>query len=108
MTGFIQIIEFSTSRIDEMHALQDRWRDTHPDMGPTRITVAADRERPGTYLTIVEFDSYDEAMRNNEHPLTAQFAAEMQALADAPPTFRNLDVERVEIRMDRRSPAGAT
>ena len=105
MAGFVQIVEFTTSRIDEMRALQEKWRDEHPDMGPTRVMVTADRDRPDTYLTIVEFDSYEEAMRNNDDPLTAQFAEQMQALADGPPTFRNLDVEMTEVRLDQRTTA---
>ncbi|MFP5218138.1 MAG: hypothetical protein ACLGIG_00160 [Actinomycetes bacterium] len=107
MAGFVQIIEYTTSRIDEMRALQEKWRDEHPDMGPTRITVTADRDRPRTYLTIVEFESYEEAMRNNDDPLTAQFAEQMRALTDGPPTFRNLDVEMTEIRMDLEKRARA-
>ena len=46
-------------------------------------------------MTIVEFPSYEEAMKNNELPETAAVAA-MQKLADGPPTFYNLDLERVE------------
>ena len=107
MAGFVQIIEYTSSRIAEMHKLQDEWRDAHPDMGPVRIQVCADRDRPGTYLTIVEFASYEEAMRNNDDPLTQQFAEKMQALADGPPRFINLDVERVEVRMDQRTPQQA-
>jgi hypothetical protein len=105
MAGFVQIIEFTTSRVDEMRALNDKWRDEHPDVGPLRITMTADRDRPNTYLSIVEFSSYEDAMRNNDDPLTQEFAAQMQALADGPPTFRNLDVELTEIRMDQ--PAAA-
>lgn len=107
MAGFVQIIEYTTSRIDEMRALNDKWRDEHPEMGPVRITVTADRDRPNTYLSIVEFASYEEAMRNNDDPLTAQFAEQMQALADGPPTFRNLDVVMSEIRMDQQQKAKA-
>lgn len=108
MTGFVQIIEFTTSRIDEMRALNEKWRDEHPAMGPTRIVLAADRDRPNTYLSIVEFSSFEEAMRNNDDPLTQQFAEQMQALADGPPTFRNLDVELTEIRMDSQRTAATT
>ena len=50
------------------------------------------RERPGTYLTIVEFESYDSAMENSNRPETSDFAAKMAALCDGPPVFRNLDV----------------
>ena len=98
MTGFVQVIEFQTSRLDEIKAMNDEWRQTHPDIGPLRITVTADRSRPGTYLSIVEFASYEEAMRNSEDPQTGEWAALMQALCDGPPTFRDLDVVMQEQR----------
>ncbi|XTR51385.1 hypothetical protein ACOM2C_14390 [Pseudarthrobacter sp. So.54] len=59
-----------------------------------RILAAADRDRPGTYLTVVEFDSYESAMENSARPETSDFAARMAALCDGPPVFRNLDVMR--------------
>lgn len=94
MTGFVQIIEWQSSRIDEVRALGESRR---ADMegtgdGPSRITVTADRKRPNHYLTIVEFSSYEQAMRNSEHPRTQEFAARMAELCDGPPTFYDLDV----------------
>ena len=101
MAGFIQIIEYQSSRADEMRALNDTWRAEHPDMGPVRVTVTEDSERRGTYLSIVEFASKEEAMRNNDEPLTQEFARRMQALADGPPSFRNLEVVMSEVRLDQ-------
>lgn len=98
MGGFVQIIELKSSRIDEMTKLNDEWRERFPEMGPTRILVAADRDNANTLVTVVEFESYEAAMRNSEDPATAEFAERMGALCDAPPTFRNLDVMRVESR----------
>ena len=98
MSGFAQLIEWKTSRIDEVQKLDDEWRDRFPTGGPTRIVVCADRENEGSYLTFVEFASYEEAMQNNDDPATAEFAERMQALADGPPTFHNLDIVRVETR----------
>lgn len=107
MAGFVQIIEYSTSRMEEVRALDAQWRQAHPDMGPTRITVAEDRDRRGTFLAIVEFASYEEAMRNNDDPKTAEFAARMRELADGPPVFRNLDVVTAEVRIDLADRASA-
>jgi hypothetical protein len=45
---------------------------------------------------IVEFPSYEEAMKNNDLPATATIAAGMAALADQPPTFRNLNLIRTD------------
>lgn len=107
MAGFIQIIEYQGARIDEMRALNDEWRGEHPDRGPVRVTVTEDVDRRGTYLSIIEFASTEEAMRNNEDPLTQEFAARMQALADGPPTFRNLEVVMSEVRLDTGARAKA-
>lgn len=57
-----------------------------------------DRNDADRYLNIVYFDSYEEAMRNSEHPVTQEFAAKLAALVDGAPTFSNLDVvEEVEL-----------
>ena len=93
MVRFVQIIEFQTARIEEIEALGQPSR-TEGSTAPTfrRILATADRDRPGTYFTIVEFDSYDSAMENSNRPETSDFAARMAALCAGPPVFRNLDV----------------
>lgn len=98
MPGFIQIIEWSSARIDEVEQLNERWRERFPEMGPSRIVVCADRDRENAYVTVVEFDSYEAAMKNSADPATSEFAEQMAKLCDAPPTFRNLDVKNVEDR----------
>ena len=98
MGGFIQIIEIQTSRFDEVEALGKEIRgrlDDGSSSSPLRGTITADRDRPGVYLNIVEFDSYDAAMENSNRPETGEFAARLAKLCDAPPTFRNLDVSEV-------------
>ena len=54
--------------------------------------ITKDRDRPDTYLLIVEFPSQEEAMRNNDLPETGQIAEGMMKLAKRPADFRNLDV----------------
>lgn len=96
MAGFIQIIEFTTTRIDEVKALSDDYRATRVADGdgtpPVRGTVVADRDRPNTYLNIVEFASYEDAMANSNDPRTSEFAEQMMKLCDGPPSFYNTDV----------------
>ncbi|WP_456843753.1 putative quinol monooxygenase [Cellulomonas sp. P5_C6] len=95
MTQFVQIIDFRTSRIDEVQALGDAYRAARAAEGGTavvRAVVTADRDDPGRYLNIIEFDSYEAAMENSARPDTDAFAAQMAALCDGPPTFLNLDV----------------
>lgn len=98
MAGFVQLIQWKTSRIDDVEKLNTEWRQRFPEMGPTRILVGADREDEGSYVTVVEFASYDEAMRNSADPATSEFAERMAALCDGPATFHNLDVIHSEER----------
>jgi hypothetical protein len=73
--AFVQIIEITTAQ---------------------RGTFTQDRDRPDTYVQIVEFPSYEDAMANSELPETAVFAERLAALCDQPMAFRNLDVRSVE------------
>jgi quinol monooxygenase YgiN len=93
MAGFLQIIEFQTSRHDEVEAVLQEFRSSTADK---RTSIGAyecsDRDQPNTYITIVEFPSYEAAMQNSQLPETAQFAEQMAKLCDGPPAFRNLDL----------------
>ncbi len=95
MAKFIQIIEFQTSRPDEVETLHDQWqRETEGKRTADRVTITRDRDRPGTCIIVAEFASYDEAMKNNDLPQTQRISEQMMKLADGEPTFRNLDVRR--------------
>jgi len=90
---FIQIIEYKTSRIDEFNALLDSWVEKNAgNRLATRAVQARDRDAENVYLNIVEFPSYEQAMDNSNRPETAEFAAQVAALCDGPPAFRNLDL----------------
>jgi hypothetical protein len=105
MAGFIQIIELQTSRFDEVEALGKEIRarlDDGSRSAPLRGTITADRDRPGVYLNIVEFESYEAAMENSSRPETGEFAARLAKLCDAPPTFYNLDVREMWEPTSRR------
>jgi hypothetical protein len=94
---FIQIIEFQTNRIDELQALMDEWlAATEGQRTATRAVTTGDLDRPGTYVQIVEFPSFDVAMENSDLPATSDFAEKMMELCEGPATFRNLDVLRDE------------
>lgn len=95
--AFIQSIEISTTRVDEIEALLDDWRtQTKGRRTAQRGTFTSDRNRPNTYLQIVEFPSYEDAMANSALPETAAFAEQLAKLCDGPIVFRDLDVMRVE------------
>lgn len=90
MSRFVQIIEFTTSRYDEIRALVDDRRD-RPGLAVGGM-IAQDRDRPGTYFNIVEFESFESAMENSSSPETQEFAAKMTELCDGPAKFYNLDL----------------
>lgn len=90
---FVQIIDFRTSRFDEMRKLEEEWEAAAgPDSAARRVITGADRDDSGRYLQVVFFDSYESAMENSNLPVTQDFAQRMMALSDGPPTFYNLDV----------------
>ena len=91
--GFVQIIEFRTSKEDELRKLGDEWEAAAAGQSKVvRRTICRDRNDPTRYFNIVEFASYEEAMENSALPVTAEFAGKMMALADGEPTFHDLDV----------------
>lgn len=96
MSAFVQIVEMSTSRIDEMQKFNEEWRERNPDRLLDWSIVAEDRDNRGKYVVMVHFESYDVAMKNSADPRTAEYAAKMQELSDGPVTFRNLDVVMTE------------
>ena len=95
--AFMQIIELVTTRPDDVRAVVDEWREkTAGTRTAQRGTFTQDRDRPDTYLQIVEFPTYEDAMANSNLPETASLSASIAALCDGPIGFRNLDVLRVE------------
>jgi hypothetical protein len=95
--AFVQIIEIETTRPEEVEALVSEWRaKTEGTRRAQRGTFSKDRDRPDTYVQIVEFPSYEDAMANSELAETASFAEKLRALCDGPLRFRNLDVRSVE------------
>jgi hypothetical protein len=92
--AFVQLFEFSTDRIQEWSGIQDRFAAA---IGPKRTTrwsvLGTDRDRPRTYIAIVEFPSYEQAMANSDDPATGMFLKELNAICTVAPEFRNLDVE---------------
>jgi len=97
MAGFVQIIQFKTSKFDEMQKVSDEWRaKTEGKRVTRRVMICRDRDNAGQYAVIAEFPSYEAAMKNNDLSETQAFSEQMMKLADGPPTFYNLDLERVE------------
>ncbi|MFG2572836.1 ester cyclase [Streptomyces sp. NPDC048481] len=94
---FVQLIDCRTSRFDEMDRLMDMWvEQTRGKRTATHAVVAKDRSDESHFIEIVEFPSYEEAMRNSNLPETGKVFQELVALCDEMPTFTDLDVVRDE------------
>ncbi len=91
---FAQIIDFETERIDEMRELvrEAEQGSAGRGGGPTHRMVLHDRNTPNRYLVVLEFESFDEAMRNSGDPETTRMAERMAALCSRPPQFTDCDV----------------
>ncbi|MFD7255902.1 ester cyclase, partial [Streptomyces sp. NPDC059895] len=94
---FVQLIDCRTSRFDEMNRLLDTWvEQTKGKRTATHALVAKDRSDASHLIEIVEFPSYEEAMRNSNLPETDRIFQQMVALCDEMPTFTDLEVVRDE------------
>jgi len=93
--AFVQLFEFSTDRVAEYDRIQDRFAEAIGDRRTTRWSIlAADRDRPGRYVAVVEFPGFPEAMANSGHAATGTFLAELRAICEGEPEFRTLDVRQ--------------
>ena len=94
MAGFVQIIQWKSSKLDEVRKLSDDYRDgrTGDGGGPKRVLVLADKNNAGTYFTVAEFESAEAAAENSARADTSEFAAKMAELCDGPPTFYDTEV----------------
>jgi hypothetical protein len=91
--AFVQVIQYKTSKIDEMRKIGDAWEaDVGADRTARRVLVCQDRDNAGQYFTVAFFDSYEAAMQNSTLPTTQEYSQKMMGLAEGPPTFYNLDV----------------
>ena len=90
---FVQLIEFSTDRIEEGRAAVEEYREaTEGRRTATRGILAQDRDNPGKYVNIVFFPSYEDAMKNSEMPETQKLSMTLMGLGSGEPRFINLDV----------------
>ncbi|UQX02579.1 ester cyclase [Streptomyces sp. RerS4] len=94
---FVQIIDYRTSRQDDIDQVIDRYVSQSQGRRTVRHSlVGKDRENDNHYVDVVEFPSYEDAMRNSQLPETDKMFQEMVALCEGMPTFTNLDVVRDE------------
>lgn len=93
---FVQVVEYESNKPDEVRALSEEWARSHPSPGPARLTIAEDREKPGHFVMVAEFDSYEQAMSHSAQPETGAYAERMRRLATGEPRFVNLEVAHQE------------
>ncbi|MGP3928077.1 ester cyclase [Streptomyces sp. 8N616] len=94
---FVQIIDCKTSKLDDMNRLMDTWvEQTQGKRTATHSIVGRDHTDANHLVEIIEFPSYEEAMKNSNLPETDRTFQEMVALCDEMPTFIDLDVVRDE------------
>ncbi|MFD5568111.1 ester cyclase [Streptomyces cadmiisoli] len=92
---FVQVIDCKTSRFDEMSRLMDTWvEQTRGKRAAAHNVIGKDRSDASHFIEILEFPSYEEAMRNSNLPETDRVFQEMVALCDELPTFTDLVVVR--------------
>lgn len=96
MAGFVQIMEIEPKDIEEFEAFSMKMREERGNaLLASRATITKDRDHPGRYYVIVEFDSFESAMKNSNDPETSKYAEQMMALLNGPPKFYNLDVHSI-------------
>jgi len=90
---FVQIVEMRTSKVDQIQKLaEDYDAETEGKRTSGHTLVCQDRDDPGRYFVIVEFESPEAAKKNDELVESSGFAQKQAALLDGPPKFYNLDV----------------
>ena len=98
MAEYIQIVEYESDDIDAVIKAANSVPVPDDVPKPTSVIVVRDRDRPGTYATILRFNSYEEAMRHSESDATHERLAKLGSLMKGGTRFYNLDV------LDERSP----
>lgn len=98
MGEYIQIVEYESDDIDAV--IDGSYSVPVPDdvPKPTSVIVVRDRDRPGTFATILRFNSYEDAMRHSESDATHERIAKLRPLMKGETRFYNLDI------LDERSP----
>jgi hypothetical protein len=95
---YIQIVEYESDDIEAVMAAANSVPVPDGVPRPRSVLLTRDRDRPGTYATILRFDSYEDAMRHSESDATHERVGKMKPFMKGETRFYNLDV------LDERSP----
>ncbi len=91
---FVQIMEFTGSTSEAIDSINNYITIAGAETKVKKATVCEDRDNPGHLLQIIEFDSYEDAMINNDLEVTKK-AAEEDSSSFGEVQFKNLDVVEV-------------
>ena len=92
MAEYIQIVEYESDDIDAVIRAANSVPVPNDVPKPTWVIVVGDRDRPGTYATILRFNSHEEAMRHSESDATHERIAKFGPLMKGDARFYNLDI----------------
>ena len=88
---FFQVMEFTGTSEEAIAAINNYVEIAGSETTVRRATVCEDRDNPGKLLQIIEFDSYEDAMINNELEVTKK-ASEEDTSNFGDVQFKNLNV----------------
>ena len=91
---FVQIMEFTGSTEEAIDSINNYITIAGAETKFKKATVCEDRDNPGHLLQIIEFDSYEDAMINNDLEVTKK-ASEEDTSSFGEVHFKNLDVVEV-------------
>ena len=91
---FFQIMEFTGSSDEAIASINNYIDIAGAETTVKRATLCEDRDNPGQLLQIIEFDSYADAMTNNELEVT-QKASDEDTSNFGDVEFKNLNVLEV-------------
>jgi len=89
---YIQIVEYESDDIDAVIRAANSVPVPDDVPKPTSVIVVRDRDRPGTYATILRFNSHEDAMRHSESDATHERVAKLGPLMKGETRFYNLDI----------------
>ena len=92
MAEYIQIVEYQSDDIDTVIRAANSVPVPDDVPKPTSVIIVRDRDRPGTYASILRFNSYEDAMRHSESDATHERIAKLVPLMKGGARFYNLDV----------------
>ncbi|HEY0699503.1 MAG TPA: hypothetical protein VGD43_17030 [Micromonospora sp.] len=96
LMSFVQIIEYQSDQPDQVRKLADEWMRQLPSGGPNRVLMGEDREKPGHFVMVAEFENYELAMMYSNRPKTGSYAERMRDVCTTDPRYVNLDVQLQE------------